>query len=116
MSLSARRATRYGAETAGWILPGILLALMPKCPACVAGYIALATGLGVSFTAASYLRSGAMLLSLLLLAWLVFTRGRKSLKRLKRASGCQSQASGGGDGGGVACGCRPWNYPEQERH
>ena len=43
-------------ELAAWLIPGMLLAFFPKCPLCVAGYVALATGLGVSLTAATYLR------------------------------------------------------------
>lgn len=39
-----------------WVMPGATLAVIPKCPACVAGYIAMATGIGVSVTAAAYLR------------------------------------------------------------
>jgi len=38
------------------IVPPVLLALIPKCPVCVAGYIALATGVGVSFTTAAFIR------------------------------------------------------------
>jgi hypothetical protein len=53
---------RRGGEIAGWILPTATLALIPKCPACVIGYVALATGIGISFPTAAYLR--LMLLAL----------------------------------------------------
>lgn len=48
---------RRVARVAGWVMPGTMLALMPKCPACLAAYIALATGLGISISAAAVLRS-----------------------------------------------------------
>ncbi|QDT71888.1 hypothetical protein [Lacipirellula limnantheis] len=64
-------------ELAGWLIPGTLLAFFPKCPLCVAGYVALATGLGMSLTAATYLcwaLLAACLASLALMASRVFAR------------------------------------------
>ena len=64
-SLTGRRRSslgRRGLELAGWLIPGTLLAFFPKCPLCVAGYVALATGLGLSLTVATYLRWTLLLL------------------------------------------------------
>ncbi len=55
---------RRAMELAGWLIPGTLLAFFPKCPLCVAGYVALATGLGISLTAATYLRWTLLVLCL----------------------------------------------------
>jgi|GEM_PF-1701197 len=67
------------ARWAAWGAPSLLLALMPKCPACVAAYVALGTGVGLSFTTASYLRTGMIVLCVASLAGLALRRMKKWL-------------------------------------
>ena len=74
------------AEAAGWVVPGVTLALLPKCPACVAAYVALATGVGVSFSAAAYLRTSVVVVCVALLALVVMRRVRWAV-RARRTCG-----------------------------
>lgn len=54
-----------------WGLPLAALALVPKCPACVAAYVLLFSGIGLSVSAAATVRWGIIALSAAALPYLL---------------------------------------------
>ena len=79
----SRMATfRRGAGKTSWVVPGILLVFLPKCPLCLAAYIALATGVSISTVTATWLRWLLIVFCVGTLGWLVV---RWSLYLYRRA-------------------------------
>ena len=72
---------RRGGEIAGWLVPGATLALLPKCPLCVAAYVALATGIGISRPAAIYLRGMLVVICVASLLFIAAVRVRSFMAR-----------------------------------
>jgi hypothetical protein len=76
---------RRGGEVAGWVVPTAMLSVIPKCPACVAAYVAMATGLGISLPAAGHLRTSLIVVCVAALVF-VTTRLAVRLLRSRRAA------------------------------
>jgi len=66
--------TRRWLSLAGWLVPSAVLALLPKCPACLAASVALGTGVGMSVSTATHLQ---MLLMILCIASLSYCAARR---------------------------------------
>jgi hypothetical protein len=75
---------RRGGELAGWIVPSTTLVLLPKCPVCVAAYVAVATGIGISLPAATFVRT---MLVAVCVGSLVFISARRLRSLIARRSG-----------------------------
>ena len=67
----------HGSEIAGWIIPGAILALLPKCPLCLAAYVAVWSGIGLSFSAATHLRVALEILCFGLILFLAARNARR---------------------------------------
>jgi hypothetical protein len=76
-------------DIAGWMLPAGGLILLPKCPACLAAYVAIVTGVGISVSAAAYLRMLLLAICIASIGYFAAMRGRRmaALISAKRRDG-----------------------------
>ncbi|HVY76065.1 MAG TPA: hypothetical protein VG890_14625 [Puia sp.] len=61
---------------------GFIFLLIPKCPVCLAAWIALGTGIGIPLTAAAWIRWMLIVLSATAFAYLLFVQ----ILRIRRSS------------------------------
>jgi hypothetical protein len=80
MSRTCCNVARRSSEAAGWIVPSILLALVPKCPMCVAAYIALVTGVSISLSTASIVRTSTIVVCVMML---LYVAGRRAMRLVR---------------------------------
>ena len=65
----------------GGVSSGVLLVLLPKCPLCIAAYLALWTGASVAMPVATHLRP---VLEIVFVGWVVLLLGRYVARRTWR--------------------------------
>lgn len=73
-----------------WALPIATLALIPKCPACVASYVLLFGGIGLSLPAAAAVRWTLISLNITALFYLIFRTARRRSRHCTTSSRLQS--------------------------
>jgi len=84
--IGARHSTRRLAEAAGPALSGTLLVLLPKCPACLAAWIAAGTGIALPAALAGGLRMALVVLCVWMVSWAswrALARGVRHLRQQK---------------------------------
>ena len=87
---SGRSARRSASEVVVGLLSLGVWVFIPKCPLCLAAYVAFWTGLGLSFAAAQYVRWLLLCVSAAALAYLVARRlGIGRVLGRARATGSQ---------------------------
>ncbi len=76
----SRRLARKVSGAAASIVPGVVLVLLPKCPLCLAAWLTVATGIGVSVAAAARVRTLTEFLCVVILTFtsVQFLRRRAS--------------------------------------
>ena len=77
-----RPAARRYLTASRWMIPGVILALLPKCPMCLAAYVALASGFGISIPAATHLRTALLILCTASLLYIAARQLRRFIQTL----------------------------------
>ena len=78
-----RSFTRRSLDLTAKVVPLAVLAVLPKCPACLAAYVALGTGIGLSLTAATYIRLSLIVVCAASLAYFGFNIVRPRVLRMR---------------------------------
>src|ERR1051326_8769915 len=75
---------RHCPEVLSSVIPAVILVLLPKCPVCIAAYIAMVTGIGLSVPVAAHLRTLLVVLCATSLIYFVVRQNRSVRWRRER--------------------------------
>ena len=78
---------RWCLDLGGWLVPSAILMLLPKCPACLAAYILMGTGIGLSLSVARTLHLLLMILCIASLSYLTIRHRHRVMALLFRPKG-----------------------------
>jgi hypothetical protein len=78
---------RWCLNLGGWLVPSAILVLLPKCPACLAAYIVMGTGIGLSLSAARTLQLLLMILCIASLSYLTARHRHRVMALIVRPKG-----------------------------
>ena len=98
-SVCGCRLARRTRGAAAWALPSVALALVPKCPLCIAAYLAIGGGLSVSLSTAMQLRTALVWLcwsALMLLAVRMsirFIHRMRTARKHESSEACRGMSS-----------------------
>ena len=79
-----KRIVRRTGALAGWLIPSAFLMLLPKCPLCMAAYVAAGTGIGLSLSAATHLRSALLFFCALLILFFAAISTRRLISNIAK--------------------------------
>ena len=78
---------RWYLSLGGWLVPSALLMLLPKCPACLAAYILMGTGVGLSLSTARTVQLLLMILCIASLSYLTIRHRHRVMALIFRPKG-----------------------------
>jgi hypothetical protein len=74
---------RRSLDLSAKVIPVAILAVLPKCPACLAAYVAVGTGIGLSLTAATYVRLSLIVVCVASLMFFLAQAIRPRVRRMR---------------------------------